>query len=310
MPTTNGPPCAQPAIPFATPATPEQRSRAGPVTGEAPAQAPAVVLIAIHLLVSEDGTRLERNDAHLNGLAADFKQRMRDKPGEHPVTTPLRVIRRGEKYLIVAGNNRYFAGLRAGLRDMPCIALPGDLDEAALLIEQAKDNELRQGYSPLERVRNMVRLQQLRGCSQREACGLLGISVADGSRWLSVLKGYPEDLHSLLGEGDEKVPITVAYQLSRLKDEPKIRELTERIVQGFLNRDQIEGIVKPLLGGKKTKGVSKPIKAKTARGLHAIIPALDFDAVLAELKTLTDAVRKAQTHNLPLSSVPSLLKGT
>ena len=149
MPTTNGAPSAQPGFPFATPAAPEQRPRASPA--EAPGQVPAVVLIAIYALLSEDGTRLGRDDDHLNALAADFKQRMREKPGEHPVTTPLRVIRRGDNYLIVAGNNRYLAGLRAGLRDMPCIVLPGDLDEAALLIEQAKDNELRQGYSPLER---------------------------------------------------------------------------------------------------------------------------------------------------------------
>ncbi len=133
MPTTNGAPCAQPGNPFAAPAVLEQqRPRDGPGTGEASAHAPAVVLIAIYLLVSEDGTRLERDDDHLNALAADFKQRMREKPGEHPVTTPLRVICRGDNYLIVAGSNRYLAGLRAGLRDLPCIVLPGDSDTGCL----------------------------------------------------------------------------------------------------------------------------------------------------------------------------------
>src|SRR5439155_6213992 len=105
MPTTNGAHSAQPSTTLTMPAPPEQRPRASPA--EAPAQVPTVVLIAIHVLLSEDRTRLETDDDHLNALAADFKQRLREKSGEHPVTTPLRVIRRGERYLIVAGNNRY-----------------------------------------------------------------------------------------------------------------------------------------------------------------------------------------------------------
>lgn len=307
MPTTNGAPCAQPGIPFATPAAPEQRPRAGPGTGEAPAQAPAVVLIAIYLLVSEDGTRLERDDDHLNALAADFKQRMREKPGEHPVTTPLRVIRRGENYLIVAGNNRYLAGLRAGLRDMPCIVLPGDLDEASLLIEQAKDNELRQGYSPLERVRNMVRLQQLRGCSQAEACRLLGIGIADGSRWLSVLKGFPEDLHSLLGEGDGKVPITVAYQLSRLKDEGRIRDLSAKVTSGLLTRDAVESIVaRELHGGRKAKA-ERPVKI-VCGNVTATIRGNPMEALKALHAKLTEAFKRVERDPALADLLPSLLK--
>ena len=304
MPTTNGAPCAQPTT-GTTPAAPEQRSRASPA--EAPAPVPAVVLIAIHVLLSEDRTRLEHDDDHLNALAADFKQRLQEKPGEHPVTTPLRVIGRGERYLIVAGNNRYLAALRAGLRHLPCIILPGDLDEASLLIEMAKDNELRLGYSPLERIRNMVRVQQLRACSQAEACRLLGIGVADGSKWLSVLKGYPEDLHSLLGEGDGKVPITVAYQLSRLKDEGRIRDLSAKVTSGLLTRDAAEIIVaKEVNGGKKSKA-ARPVKI-TCGNITATIKGNPMEALKMLHAKLTEAFKRVERDPALADLLPSLLK--
>src|SRR5262249_53704707 len=91
--------------------------------GAQEAPAPSIVLIPIYDLFSEDATRIERDEEHINALAADFERRRQEKPGEHPVTTPLRVIKRGDKFLIVAGTNRFLGGRRAGLSNLPCIIL-------------------------------------------------------------------------------------------------------------------------------------------------------------------------------------------
>ena len=109
-----------------------------------------VTLLAITALFSEDGTRLSRNETHIRVLEDDFRRRMREHPDQHPVQTPLRVVQRKERYLIIAGNYRYLAGLRIPLRNLPCQVLPHDLDELQLFIEQHRDNALHEGYSPVE----------------------------------------------------------------------------------------------------------------------------------------------------------------
>ena len=223
----------------------------------------AIVMILIHDLFIEDGTRLERDEEHLNALAADFEKRKIEKPNEHPVQTPLRVLQRADKYLVVAGNNRLLAARRAGLRDLPCIILPGDLDEAGLLIEQAKDNEMHKAYTPMERARNICLVAEKRGCSHAQAGKLLGIrSASEVTKMLRVLSGYPQDLWPLIGEGDGKVPFTTSYTLARLyPNEAKIRELTDRVVKGLLTRDAAEEEVARILsGGKKSK--DKPLLIK------------------------------------------------
>lgn len=271
--------------------------------------APIVRLLAIYDLVSDDDTRLDRDEDHVNALAADFRARLKDKPDEHPVQTPLRVVPRGGKHSIVAGNNRYLAALRCGLRDLPCIVLSGDLDAADLLIERILDNRLHRPYTPLEDARNILRVKEFRGCSQAEAGRLVGVrNPSDVAKLLGVLKNFPPDLHDAIGEGEGKVPFTTAYALSRLPDPARVRELAGRVVQGLLTRDAAEDQVAADLRGKPAKP-RKPITARSPKGLVVLIPPLDPDGVVAELTAVIEAVRRCVKSNLPLSCMPQLLKG-
>jgi ParB family chromosome partitioning protein len=263
----------------------------------------AIVLIAIYDLFIEDGTRLSRDEEHINNLTADFEKRKIEKPNEHPVQNPLRVLQRTDKYLVVAGNNRLLAARRAGLRDLPCIILPGDLDEAGLLIEQAKDNEMHKAYTPMERARNVLLVAEKRGCSHAQAGKLLGIrSASEVTKLTRVLSGFPQDLWPMIGEGDGKVPFTTAYTLARLHpNEAKIRELTDRVLKGLLTRDSAEEEVAHILsGGKKPK--DKPLLIKyegfelkankpTPESIRAFL-----DKLAAALKRLKGA---DDIHDLP-----------
>jgi hypothetical protein len=153
----------------------------------------------------------------------------------------------------------------------------------------------------------MVRLQQLRGCSQSEACRLLGINTADGSKWLSVLKGYPEDLHAHLGDGDGKVPITVAYQLSRLKDEGKVRDLTAKVIGGLLTRDSVDAIVsRELSAGRKAKP-AKPVRI-VCGNVTATVTGNPIEALKALHAKLTDVFRRVERDPALADLLPSLLK--
>ena len=122
-----------------------------------------------------------------------------------------------------------------------------------------------------------------------------------------MLKGYPEDLHSLLGEGDGKVPITVAYQLSRLKDEARIRDLSAKVTSGLLTRDAVENIVaKELHGGKKAKP-ARPVKI-VCGNVTATIQGNPLDALKALHAKLTEAFKRVERDPALADLLPSLLK--
>ena len=133
------------------------------------------------------------------------------------------------------------------------------------------------------------------------------------TKHLKVFAAVPEDLHGRIGEGEGLIGFSIAYSLARafekLGDVPAVRTLAEQVMAGRFNRFGVEAEVNKLLGGKKAKGGLRPVKARTARGLCAVIPPLDYESVLGELNALCEAVRKAAKHSLPLSSLPSLLKG-
>jgi hypothetical protein len=267
----------------------------------------AGTLIPIHEFVSQDDTRIERDEDHINRLVGDFKNRMVEHPDQHPVQTFLRVVRKNGKYLIIAGNYRYLAGLRAGLRDLPCIIIGDDLSEAEILIEMAKDNELRRDYSPIERARNIFKLAELQKCSLAEAGKLLGILPPETSKLVRVLKNFPRDLHELVGEGAGKVPFTSAYKLSMLQDEGMIRELTEKITQGLLKRDSVDLLVDQALGVKKQKKqVQKPMKISIP-GLEMLIDVFEVTKLRSLLALVDSAILKLDKHGLPLQSLQAML---
>jgi ParB-like chromosome segregation protein Spo0J len=261
-----------------------------------------ILMIAVYNLISQDATRLEHDEEHINNLADDFRRRLKDKPGEHPVQTPLRVVRRGDKFLIVAGNHRYWASLRIPLHELPCSLLPDDLDEAEFIIEAASDNELHHGYKPIERARNILRVAELRNCSHAHAGKLLGIGAPDVTKLLRVLKSYPQDLWPLIGEGDGKVPFTTAYTLARLHpNEAKIRELTDRVVKGLLTRDAAEEeVTRFLSGGKKPK--DRPLIIKY-EGFELKAKKPTPESIRAFLDKLATALKRLKgpddIHDLP-----------
>jgi ParB-like chromosome segregation protein Spo0J len=276
--------------------------------GTTPLAVPAIVTILIHDLVSDDASRLDRDDDHISALVADFRQRQRDRPHEHPVQNPLRVLPRGDKFFIVTGNYRYLAALRVGLRDLPCIVLPAELGEADLFIEIVKDNRLHKEYSPIEDARNVLRVKELRGCSQAEAGRLIGIAnPAEVTKLLRVLRGFPEDLFPLIGDGDGKVPFTTAYTLARLDDESTIRGLVDKVVRGLLTRDAAEDEVQRLLGTRKqpNDGRVKPVTVKLP-GLTATFTVARTAEARALIAQVDAAALKLEKHKLPFTSLPDM----
>src|SRR5262249_33849244 len=142
------------------------------------------------------------------------------------------------------------------------------------------------------------------GLTPGELAERVGTSEGNVSKILRVFNDIAECLHADIRSG--VLPFTIAYSIARLKDQAKQVELAEKVRAGLLKRQAVEREINRLLGGKPKK--ARPVKASTPRGLTVVIPAMEFKDVLAELAALADAVTKAQKNNLPLSSVPNLLK--
>jgi ParB-like chromosome segregation protein Spo0J len=264
---------------------------------------PQVTMLSILSLVSEDETRLDRD---VSSMVAELRTAQRQHPDKCPIHTPLRVYQRGDQYPIIAGNTRYFAALQIGLKALPCIVEDEPADPARLLIELVKDNELHRPYTPLERARNVLRLVELKGCTQGEAARLLGIGESDGAKAVSVLKRFPADLHALIGDGEGKVPFTCAYVLSRVPDEAKVRELADKIVKGLMTRDRLEPVVATLLGKKAKK--EKPVTVREEGAKIELPGEWGWPKLAAFARKLTDVATKGEKHTLPFSALQQLLK--
>lgn len=274
-------------------------------------QAKQIVMLAMSDLVVEDQTRLNRDEAHIASLEADYAERQKVHPGENPIQTPLRVIRRGSKYPIIAGTNRFLAGLRRGLTHAPCIILPHDMDAAQLLIEQVRDNSQHKGYTPLEDARNIIELRRLRPeLTQREAARLLGLDVSKANKVLKIINYYPPEFHPLIGENEGMVPFTTAYALAQLMektgDEAKVRQLTEKAKSGALKRDAAFEVVRPLLN-KDKKGKRKAVKI-TVAGVTMVFKEKIVDAWRSVRATMDEAIKKLEKEGLPEEVIPALLK--
>lgn len=243
--------------------------------------------------------REERDPAHVAALAS----LMREKGFLGAIL--VRATATGHE--VVWGETRRQAAIVAELRQIPVQVVEGELSESDEIQLQLDENEHRQDYRPIESFRALLRLKELNGWSNAELARQRRRPASEITKAFSILAGYPEDLWPLVGEGDGKVPVTTAYQLSRLEDVSAIRELTDKVVKGLLTRDAAEEVVGKLLG--KTGRRSKPVRLRTPKGVVVVIPGdLSPDAVLGELSSPSDALRKVMKHGLPLSSLPNLLK--
>jgi ParB-like chromosome segregation protein Spo0J len=250
---------------------------------------------------------------HVAEIHADLVQRQKDYPNEHPVQNPLRVFKRGGKFIVYAGGYRYLASLRALLTMMPCIVLPRELDEAEMLVEQSKDNALHLPYTPMEDAHNVLQLLKLRpGLTQAKAGQLLGLLPAKTTKLLKILGHYPQDLHGLIGEKEGCVPINAAYPLARLMakrhDEAKVRELTDRVVKGQLSCEDAIKTVDRILKPKSESGRKNRAVKLSYGGVTAQVRTNVIEELKAFHSKLGEALKRMDRDNLPAEFIEALMK--
>lgn len=111
----------------------------------------------------------------------------------HPLTVRLRC----GKYELVAGERRLRAARLAGLREVPCMVVDVDLEDAGLLA--LVENLQRKDLDFLEEARGLQKMIRLFGMSQEETARRIGRSQSAVANKLRLLK-LPEDVLESLRE--------------------------------------------------------------------------------------------------------------
>ncbi len=177
---------------------------------------------------------------------------------KHGQLMPIRVRWNAEigKWVVISGERRYRAALRAGLKTVACVFADGGLTQSEILQEQIIENLLREDLRPIEQARAYRQLMDLHGWTAKELSGELHVSQGSISKSLSLLT-LPAELQEQVEDGS--IPATAAYEVAKVEDRAVQRDIARRIVDEDLTRDAAADVVrevggKPPRTGPKSKG--------------------------------------------------------
>lgn len=184
------------------------------------------------------------NEAALESLARSVR--------EHGIVQPLLVTRFGDRFKLVAGERRFRAAQRAGLRSVPAVikeSLPqGQALEIALI-----ENIQREDLNPIEEAAAYHQLHDEFGLTQDEISKRVGKERSTVANFLRLLK-LPDAVKKLLASG--QLSMGHARALLSLDSAKKQSQLAERVAKSGLSVRQTEMLAaegSPKASGKKEK---------------------------------------------------------
>lgn len=203
----------------------------------------------------------------------------------------------------IDGETRLRSAKVAGSDSIPVLIYPEKPSDSDLEVGKLLANTMRLDMNALERAAAYINLMGRNAWSAAELSRRVHVSPGQIAKDLGISKNLDQRVQAMVVAG--VLSTRAAYAISRLLNHDQQFELATKAVELPMAVESVEEAVVRILGTKKK---AKPTKARTPKGLQAIIPALDFDSILAELGTLIEAVRRAQKFGLPLSAIQSLLR--
>lgn len=170
---------------------------------------------------------------------------------EHGVIQPI-VVRKIEKgFEIVAGERRWRAARKAGLKEVPCIVR--ELTDEENMLFAIIENMQREDLNPIEEAEGLERMMSTFGLTQAEISKSVGKSRPYITNSLRLLK-LPAKIQKMMSEG----LLTTGHgrALITIEDEDKQIEIAEKVVKEGLSVRKIEELANEK---KKTKR-GKPAK--------------------------------------------------
>ena len=211
---------------------------------------------------------------------------------EKGVIEPLVVRQRGERYQIVAGERRYQAAVRVGLRELPVVIR--EVDDTEIIEVALVENLQRKDLGPFEEAEAMASLADKCGYTHEDLARRLGKSRTSVTESLSLAE-MPQEVRTLCRLADissKSLLLQVVRQQTPQKMVAFVEELT-RQGTGPVTREQARtAAAKPKPGRPKafvfqyrpqTKAFNLKLQFRRSDvGRSEVIEALE--SILAELK--------------------------
>ncbi len=219
-------------------------------------------------------------DAKLEELAASIR--------EHGIVEPILVRKDGPRYRILAGERRWRAAQRAGLKEVPAVireATDREAFELALV-----ENLQRTDLNAIEEAEAYEVLLSDHGLTQEAIAGRVGKERSTVANALRLLK-LPEEVRDAVRGG--QLDMGHARALLGLTDPESIRKVAQRVLQEKLSVRATEALVrslskKPGKRGPEVPGADSPairdLAARLQRRLGARCRVLPRSAVAGKLE--------------------------
>lgn len=207
------------------------------------------------------------SDAELSELADSIRER--------GIIQPIVVRARGaDNYEIIAGERRWRAAQRAGLHEVPIVAL--DVTDAEALELAIIENVQRSDLNPLEEASGYLSLANEYNHSQEDIARIVGKSRSHIANTLRLLH-LPEKVKAYINSGK-----LTAGHARMLVGQPNAEELADQIINQGLNVRQVEAMAR------------KSGRQQARDGKHARQSGKDADTEAVE-KRLSDVLGLAVT---------------
>jgi len=228
-----------------------------------PPSVPAPTIVAGRTVLSLPVEAVERNpdqprkrfdEAKLEELAASIR--------EHGIVEPILVRKEGGRYRILAGERRWRAAQRAGLREVPALvreATDRQAFELALV-----ENIQRADLNAIEEAEAYDVLATDHGLTQEEIATRVGKERSTIANALRLLK-LPEEVRDAVRSG--QLDMGHARALLGLGAADEMKKLAQRAVREGLSVRALEGLVRGLMKKPSKKGA--PVESASTRDLSA-----------------------------------------
>ena len=213
----------------------------------------ALLLLAIEAVErNPDQPRKRFDELALEELAASIR--------EHGVVEPILVRREGTKYRIVAGERRWRAAQRAGLREVPAILREASDREAFELA--LVENLQRADLNAIEEAEAFEVLATDHGLTQEQIARRVGKERSTVANALRLLKLPPEVRDAVRGG---QLDMGHARALLGVDGADAVRKLAQRAIREQLSVRALEALVRA--HGKPSTKAKKPDESASMRDL-------------------------------------------
>ena len=190
--------------------------------------------------INKNQPRKYFNEEGLEELAASIKQ--------HGVIEPLVVTKRENYYLLVSGERRWRASMKAGLKEVPVVIK--DYTDQEVLEIGLIENIQRENLNPIEEAKAYKQLIRDFGLKQDEVAKRVSKNRSTITNIMRLLN-LSEPVQTMVIE--EKLSNGHARALLAIEDEELQEEAANKIINEQLSVRETEKLVKKLLNQKQKK---------------------------------------------------------